>query len=98
MGLSELLLAKLPQEEAASLLVEGCKDRNKATSFKWYELYLKLTGEAEGLGNNLVIQFGDISEVNPLDWADIVGAIDESDYRDRVDELLGKNREVNDVE
>ena len=93
MGLSELLLTKLTQEQASDLLVEGCKDRNKATAFKWYELYLKLTGEAEGLGNNLVIKFGDISEVNPLEWADIVGQIDETDYRERVDELLGKNRE-----
>jgi hypothetical protein len=89
--------AKLSQEEAAQIIVEGCRDRNKATAIKWHELYLKLPGEAEGLGNNLVIKFGDISEVNPLDWADIVGAIDESDYRDRVDELLGKNREQEDV-
>lgn len=91
MALSELLLTRLKPEEAADLLVEGCNDRNKATAFKWYEMYLKLTGEAEGIGNNLVIKFGDISEVNPLEWADIVGAIDESDYRERVDELLGKH-------
>ena len=93
MAISDKLLEKLTADEAVKIIVDGCNDRSKAVSLKWIELYLKLTGEAEGLGNNLVIQFGDISEVNPLEWADVVSEIDESDYRDRVDELLGKNRE-----
>lgn len=81
------------EDELADLINDGARDRNKATSHKYLETIAKFKNLEDGLGNMIVIKFGDIDEVDESNWNDIIKDIQEDDQRSQIEELLSTLRD-----
>ena len=81
------------EEELADLINAGARDKQKSTAHKFLESIVKFKNLEAGLGNMMVIKFGNIDEVEMDDWDKVVSKIPHEDQRSQIEELLSTKRD-----